>query len=882
MMVRRRFQALVRNLLHKWRVDRDFEEELRGFEGLLVDENIAKGMDPAEARRLARLEVGGSFEGVKELVREVRMGVTLDNIWRDIRLSARALRKQPGFTLAVLWVLTFGIAGTTAIFSIFNSLYLRPLPYPDPEQLVNIDEKAPRWNLERTAVAYPDFHAWREHNRTFDAMSVIRPGAVTVTSDNGAQQVPVARATHDLLKVLKAQPVIGRWFTAEEDIPNGPRVIVVSQSLWQSRFGAPATVSGQTLRLAAQTYEIIGVMPPGFDFPSRTEIWTPLGSSPNDNSGWGLAGVGRLKPGVTIASAQEDLTRVHKGMIPTRKVNEITTPTVYTLREWSVGQYLAAAQILLVSVAVVMLIACANIAGIVLARGSARTREVSVLAALGAPRMRIIRQLLSESVLLGVAGGVLGTGLGLLGLRLLLSLMPANQMPSWVRFEMDWRFLGFCLMVSIGSAMLFGLWPAWNASRADLRTALHDASSRTSDSPARRRSLKILITAEVVLATILLTSAVLLTQAFQKVGKVDPGFRADHVLTYSIGLPNEKYPAPEKRLAFLEELLRQNRALPGVQHAAAASGAPLGGHWGNFYEVEGAPPKRAGDPDPVVLKRVVTPGYLEAMGITLRAGRTFGEEDGRKEGAEAVIVNETFANLYWRGQNPIGKRLRPNGGKTWWPVVGMIADVKDYGLDRESRPSAYFPMAMEPQTGMVVAIRTSAQDPASLTSAAREVLKRLDPDIALARPNTMEQLLANSLWIRRTYSFLVATFAVLALLLVASGLFGVISYTTSQRSREIAIRMALGAGQKRILRGVLVEALAVSLTGLALGVAGALALARLTSSAGINSMLFGVNPRDPIVYTVAALVLATVALSASLIPAFRASRTSPSAALRLE
>ncbi|MBI4904422.1 MAG: ABC transporter permease [Acidobacteria bacterium] len=882
---RNRFAALYRNLAHKDQVDRDLDTELRAFEQLLIDEKLTgiPALDAGQARRAARIEIDATIEQIKEQVREVRMGFSLDSVARDVRISARTLRKQAGFSLTVLGVLALGIAGATAIFSMFNSLYLRPLPFPEAEHLVNLDEKAPQWNLERVAVAYPDFVAWREHNRSFSAIAVFRGTGAQISSDTGAEQVPAARATFDLLDVLKVQPAVGRWFHADEDKPNGPKLVVVSHQMWQRRFGGPAAISGQTLRIASETFQVIGVMPPGFDFPSRAEVWTALGMSAGDSTGWGLNGVARLRPGISMDKALEDLLRVHKGMIPTRKVNEITSPTIYPLREWYVGQFLPASRALLIAVTLVLLIACANIAGVMLARGSSRIREVSLMAALGASRTRIIRQLLTESLLLGVAGGVLGTLIGRSGLRLLLGLMPQNQVPGWVRFDLDWRFLMFCLAVSMGSAMLFGLWPAWSASRADLRSALHEGGARASGSAARRRSLKILITAEVALATVLLAASALLTQAFRKVEQINPGFRADNVLTYSVGLPNQKYPKPEQKLAFIEELIRKQRELPGVRFAAAVSATPLGGHWGNFYEVEGAPQKRAGDPDPVILKRVVTPDYLEAMGMTLRSGRTFNAFDGRKEGTEAVVVNETFARQFWPGQNPIGKRIRHRGGKIWWPVVGMIADVKDYGLDQESRPSVYFPLAQEPLGGLSVVVRTAArQDLAPFTNTAREVLKRLDPDIALARPVTMEQRLADSMWIRRTYSFLVAAFAVLALVLVGSGLFGVISYTVGQRRREIAIRMALGASQRVILRNVLQEAFLLAGIGLVLGVAAGAGLARISQSLRFDSPLFGVDPRDPATYAAAAAVLLAVAVSASLAPAIRASYTSPSSALRLE
>jgi len=805
------------------------------------------------------------------------MGFLLETLARDVKFAGRMLLKQPAFSLTVIGLLTLGIAGTTTIFSIFNGLYLRPLPFEQQERLVNMDEKAPEWNLERTGVAYPDFLVWRERNQAFEGMAVIQGGTVYISDENRADAVRAARATHDMTAVLKIQPLLGRWFLPEEDKPGARNVAVLGYGIWQSRFGGKSDGLQQTVRLNSQPYTIVGVMPASMDFPNRTELWIPLARDRNDDSGWNLNGIGRLKTGMTIGQAREDLLRVHKGMIETRNVNKITSPTVYTLREWYVGNFYDATSLLLGAVCLVLIIACTNIAGIVLARGSTRMREMGIRAAMGAPRTRIIRQLFTESLLLGALGGVLGTALGLLGLRALLSLMPANQLPGWVRFELDWRFLLFSLTISIGSAVLFGLWPAWNVSRADLRSALQDAGTRSSESAGRRRSLNALIALEVALAAVLLAAAGLLVQAFQKVGRVDPGFRADHVLTYQIGLPLAAYGKPAQRLAFIETLVANHRVLPGVRLAAAASATPLGGHWGNFFEVENAPARRPGDPNPVILKRVVTPGYLETMGMTLRSGRAFTDADGRSDGTGVVIVNETFAKLSWPSQDPIGKRIRQGRERPWWPVVGVIADVKDYGLDQQTRPSVFVPLAQEPIGSLSVVMRTSVADPLSLANAARDILRRMDPDLAMNRVTTMSQRLDESMWVRRMYSWLVVAFAGIAVVLVITGLYGVISYTVSQRRREIAIRMALGAGQKRILGAVVREALLLASIGLGIGVASGLWASQL-----LESLLFGVSRTDPGTYLLVSAILAGVAVVASLLPALRAARVEPISALRLD
>jgi predicted permease len=445
-----------------------------------------------------------------------------------------------------------------------------------------------------------------------------------------------------------------------------------------------------------------------------------------------------------------------------------------------------------------------------------------------------------------------------------------------VHFDLDWRFLLFCLAVSAASAVLFGLWPAWQSSRVDVRAGLQSAGRGSSDSSGRRRSLQALIAAEVALATVLLAAAGLLFQAFRNVERIDPGFRADHILTWQVSLPSSKYQKPEQRRAFMDELLSQYSGLPGVQNVALTSATPLGGHWGNFYEAEGAPPLRPGDPDPVILQRVVTAGYMEAMGMKLIAGRMFARSDEKPATPEVAIVNETFAKLYWSGQSAVGKRLRHRGSKSWYEVAGVMADVKDYGLDQPSRPSVYLPMVSEQLPSTAVVLRTSI-DPSSLTSAARDALRRIDPDVAMARVTTMSRRLDESMWLRRAYSALVTVFAVLAVVLVLTGLYGVVSYTVSQRRREIAIRMALGAARENILRSVMTEAIVTACVGLPAGIACGWLASRL-----LGSLLFGVNGTDPAAYFSSIAVIALVALLASLPPALRAARVEPADALRME
>lgn len=795
----------------------------------------------------------------------------------DFRIAVRNLVKQPVLSLLVVGMLTLGIAGTTAIFSLFNGLFLKPLPVDEPDRLVDIDEAAPKWNLEFVSVAPPDFYAWEKDNTTFDSMAAYDEMSANITGQGAAQRVEVLLATHHIFKVLRIKPALGRTFTAEEDRKNGARVAMVSHGLWQRMFGGRPDVLGKVLRGNGREYTVIGVLPREAVLPGRGEIWGPLQTDPNDSGGWWLNAIGRLKPGVTIEQARQDLLRVHKARIPTRNVNEITSPKVTGLRDRAYGNVRTAMTVVLGSVGVVLLIACVNIAGLMLARGNARGREMGIRAALGASRWRIARQLLGESALLAAIGGLLGVALGSVATRALVSMMPENRLPAWVTFTTDWRFLAFSAALTCASAMVFALWPALRSSRVDLRESLQETTTRASSSRGGRWSLNALVTAEVALAVVLLVAAGLLVRAFAKLQAVDPGFRAENVLTYRVSLPQAIYSKPEQQVAFYKNLIEKTRAIPGVIAAGGCSAPPLGGHWGMFYEVENAPskPLTREEQDPVVLTRVASPGYFEAIGLRLVNGRWFNDHDGTADGPKSVIVNESFARRFWQGADPVGKRLRARGNNPWVTVVGVAADIKHYGLEERMRPGVYFPHAQLARD-MAIVIRSSV-DPISLTSAARETLRQLDADLPMFQVRTMTDRMNESIWLRRTYSWLLGVFSAIALLLAAGGLYGVVSYSVSRRTHEIGIRMALGARQDQVLGQVLRQGLALAAAGLALGLGAAFLSARL-----LDTMLFGVSPRDPVIYGAVAAGLLAIAVLANLAPARRAASVDPMAALRVE
>jgi predicted permease len=802
--------------------------------------------------------------------------------WRalppDLRIAFRALLQRPGFSALVIAMLALGIGGNAAIFSIYNGLFLRALPFADSERLVDLDESAPNWNLKTVGISHPDYFAWRDANQSFDGMSAFASSAFNLSGLGQAQRVNAASVTFNLLDVLRLKPALGRNFLPEEDRPGGAKVILLGHDLWQRLFQSDPNILGRVLQLNEEPYTVVGVLPREALFPDQAELWTPLQASPKpiDGKGWYLSGIGRLKAGVTIEQAQADLLRVHKGMIATgAKVNEVTFPKIVSLRERYLGNFRDIGRVLLGGVGIVLLIACVNIAALMMVRGAARSREMAIRTAIGAGRGRIVQQLLTEHAVLALLGGIAGVGLGALLLRGMLSLLPQG-IPRWISFPMDLRFALFAVAITAAAAMLFGLAPAVQASSVDARGCMQDAGPRSSLSPARRRWMGGLVVSEIALAMMLLVGAGLLLEAFHKVTRVDPGYRPENVLLFGLELPQIKYPKPEQQVQFFDNLLERLRAVPGVKAAGATSAPPLGGHWGTFWEAEGAPTKD-GEKDPVVLLVMATPGYFEALGMTMLGGRTLDEHDGTVKDHYVAVVNQSFARQYWPGQNPVGKRIRGRGGNgPWADVVGLAKDEKHYGLDQEMRPGVFIPLKANGRDSMVIVLRTSV-DPASVTAPAREVLRQLDADLPMYGVRTMQERLDRSLWARRAYSWLFGAFAIVALVLAAAGIYGVISYAVSQRTREIGIRMALGAQPGQVLGEVLRSGMLLVGIGLAAGLAGALAAMRL-----LDSLLFGVSSRDLTIYGLVALAVACVGVLANLLPARRAASIDPIRALRFE
>jgi len=798
-------------------------------------------------------------------------GNIMESIRHDLKVALRIIRAKPGFSLAVVFMLALGIAGNAAIFSIFNGLFLRPLPFAQPERLVDLDETAPKWNLKYVGVSNPDAYAWFKGNATFDGMAFFHGGGANLSNSSGvARRIKTATVTYRLLDVLGLKPAAGRGFLPEEDRPGGAKVAMLGYDLWQRLYYGDRRAIGQVLKLSEEAYTVVGILPREAILPPDAEVWTPLAADPNKASPFYLSGVGRLKHGVTLDQAKADLARIHREQA---QAKDDTYPVMQPLRDRYLGDFRTVVNILLGAVGLVLLIACVNVAGLMLVHGESRAREISIRTAIGASRARIVRQLLTESLALAFIGGLLGVAAGKVCLHALVSLMP-DDTPHWIRFDLDARFALFAIALTGAAAVLCGLLPAVQAASADTRGALQEVA-RSTLTRGKRGVLSVFVIGEIALAVILLISSGLLVQAFRKVLHVDPGFRPDNVITWSLRLPVAKYAKPEQQLAFFESLVDRLKSVPAVSSVSAASIVPLDGHMGYFFEAENGLPTK--DQRPVVLQITALPGYLEAMGMTFLAGHDFTRHDEAADAPQVAVINEAFARFFWGSTDVAGRRIRyPGGNNKWMTVVGVIRTTMHYGLDGEIRPSVIVPFSVSTVNGMTIAMRT-AIDPHSLASPAREIVRQLDPDLPMFDIRTMSERLERSLWVRRAYSWLFAAFAAVAILLAAAGIYGVISFAVSQRTREIGIRIALGARPAQVMRTVIGSGMLLVLIGLAAGLAASQLSARF-----LESMLFGLSTRDAVTCISVLSGVALVGLAANFIPARRAAAVDPMHALRAE
>lgn len=854
-------------------------------------ELLAEGHTPDRARSLAIEELeseerlAAGLRGIRKNVHAEMVGMgtggasMMTSTWHDVKVAFRMIRQKPGFSAAVIFMLSLGVAGNAAIFSIFNGLFLRPLPFAQAERLVDLDETAPKWNLKFVSISNVDFDNWQRNNTTFDRMAFFTTGGANLSEESGiAQRIKTGSVTHGMLDVLGLKLVLGRNFLPEEDRKGGAKVVLLGYDLWQRLFQGDRAVVGRILKLGEVPCTVIGVLPREAILPPDAEVWLPLAADPKENGSYYLSGVGRLKPGVTLDQAKADLSRVHMALTEDgKKVNDVTSPVMQPLRDRYLGDFKMVMRILLGAVAIVLLIACVNIAGLMLVRGEARSREIAIRTAVGASRGRIIRQLLTESLMLALLGSVLGVLAGKACLTALVSMLP-EDMPSWIHFSLDARFAAFCIVLTGAAAMLFGLAPALQAATVNARDSLQEVV-RSTLTRGKRGVLSALVVCEIGLALVLLVSSGLLMQAFRKVLHVDPGFRAENVISWSVRLPGAKYGKPEQQLAFFQSLIARLKALPSVSAVSAASLVPLGGHTGYFFVAENGVKPPANDQNPVVLQVTAMAGYFEAMGMTFLAGRGFNERDEALKAPFVVVVNEAFAKHFWGTTDVVGRRIRypgPRNANDWMQVVGVVRNTMHYGLDGEIRPSVLVPFSLSSRNGMTIVMR-SAADAHSLVGPAREVIRQMDPGLPMFDIRTMTERLDRSLWVRRAYSWLFVAFGAVAIVLAVAGIYGVISFAVSQRTREIGIRMALGARPEQVMRGVLGNGMLLVLTGVVAGVA-----ASLFSGRFLATMLFGVGTRDLTTYGAVVIGVAVVGLAANYVPARRAARVDPMRALRAD
>jgi predicted permease len=804
-----------------------------------------------------------------------------DSLRQDVAYASRRLRQSPGFTLIAVATLALGVGATSAIFSVVNAVLLRPLPFPQAERLVQL---AQVWKGKPVEYHSPqNFLDIEAQARSFERLAAIDSSGVTLTGHGSAARLEGAEVSASFFDVLRARPILGRGFVAGENEPDKARVVVLGHLLWLTRFGGDPGIVGRTVQIDREPRTVVGIAPPGFNHPEGVEIWQPLRYDErfrtNSRGAWYLNVVGRLAPGASVESAREEVRTIAARLEKAYpKDNEGVGGTVRSLHEATVGDTRRALLVLLGAVGLVLLVACVNVANLLLARISGRESELAVRAALGAGRGRIVRQLFTESALLALAGGASGVLLAGVLVDGLLALQPAG-VPRLAEVRVDRGVLGFAAALSLLTSIAFGALPAIRMSRRATAQSLRQGSRGilAGGRPGLRGGLVI---GEIALAMVLLVGSGLLIRSFSLLRRVDPGFDARSALTFRVSLPESAYADDAKLFAFHDAIDARLRALPGVREVGAVSGLPLSGS--NFiisFTVDGRPePPPAQQPSMDVA--IATPGYLPAMGIEVVRGRGFAAGDDARA-PQVVLLSEAAVRRHFADEDPIGKRIRlglgrGRGRKAGGEVVGVVRDVKRQGLAQESRPEIYVPYAQFPLQSMAVVV-SSDVPPRSLATAAERVVHELDAELPIARLATLEEIVARSISEPRFYVTLLGAFAAAALFLAALGLFGVMSYAVAQRTRELAVRMALGARQQELRRMVLREALRLGGVGLALGLGGALLLSRT-----LESLLFSVSPGDPATLAAVAALLLVTTLVAGYLPARRATRIDPVVALRAD
>jgi putative ABC transport system permease protein len=886
-----------RSLLQIHNVEQELSDELRFHLERLIEEQVAKGMTPEDARYSALRALGG-VEQIKEECRDMRRINYIENFLQDVRYGLRQLRRSPGFAAVAVITLALGIGANTAIFSVVNAVLLRPLPFPEPDRIVQLIKQYK--NGTGSSISVPLFNYWKLHNQVFSHLTAFSfaPIGFNLATRGLPERVPGARVTAEFFQVLAVNPSLGRSFLPEEDRPDGGHVVVLGYHVWRSRFDANPGLVGQAISLDGQPYTVVGIMPQGFRFPassdfgSGTDLWIPLQLplESRDQANY-LVVIGRLKPDVTrkqAAASMSILTQQLRKDFP-QGVDESETATLVPLHERLVGNIRPALLVLMGAVGLVLLIACVNVANLMLSRAAGRGKEIAIRTALGAARGRIAQQLTVESVLLAILGGALGLLAATGGDRLLIAFSPVD-IPQFTEAGVDWRVLVFTLGVSVLTGILFGIAPALSASRTDPNEPLKEGSLRSTAGGRHRRLSGVLVVGEIALSLMLLAGAGLLLGSFVRLANVDPGFDPRYVLTFETTLPESKYGTPPALSTFYREVLERLQALPGVEAAANVTNLPTEFGPDFPFNIEGRAESNANQEAGDSQYRVISPGYFRVMRIPLLRGRYFNEAD-TEASPGVVIINATMARQSWPHQDPVGQTIiiAKTMGPEWTDrsrqVVGVVGDVKDTSLDEAAPPEMFVPNTQVPahMTALMVRViptrwvlRTKG-DPHSLTSAAAHAVLAVDANEPIAAIKTMEEVVSGSISRWRFNTLLLGIFSALAMILAAVGIYGVLSYSVARRTHEIGIRMALGAKRGDVLKMVVGQGFSLTLVGVGIGIVGAMALTRF-----LSSLLYGVKPTDPMTYVVVSLFLTSVALLACYIPARRAMKVDPMVALRHE
>ena len=877
-------RARLRGLLLKDSVEREMDEELRFHLRMRAEENLRRGMTPAEAHRAA-LSSFGNWARVKEACRDVKGGGLMETLLQDVQFGIRMLRKNPGFTLVAIVALALGIGANTAIFSVVNAVLLRALPYKHANRLVVLWEHKRTSKRERNVVAPANFLDWQEQAQSFDGMAAFVDARFNLTGTGAPVEVPAQVATGNLFDLLGAHAALGRTFTPADAEPGHDDVVVLSHDLWQRQFGSDSGIVGKTLTLNGRPVTVLGVMPASFKWFIKensltgkpAELWAPNKWTNRQRMGRFMSVVARLKPGVTDAQAQAEMTTIASRL--EQQYTDFNTGwevRVVPVRTQLAGELRRPLLVLLGAVAFVLLIACANVANLMMARAAARHKELAIRTALGAGRGRMVRQLLTESVLLALAGGVVGLLLAVWGVEVLVALSPANLI-SKTDVGLSLPVLGFTFVVSLITGVGFGLLPALEAARSDPQEALKETERNNTGSPRSRRLRGAFVVAEVALALVLLVGAGLMMKSFLRLQAVNPGFDPNNLLTMRVLLPRAKYPDDAKRVAFFRAAVERMEALPGVQAAAVVTELPFAGLGSaTGFTIEGRPEPPAGN-EQVTDVRASDENYFRTMNIPIISGRTFTSQEATED-RHVVVINEALARKYFPNANPIGQRLVIDMNETNAPteVIGVVGDAKYATLESEPRAMVYWPHPQLANSAMTLVMRTT-NDPLSLAPAAQQAIQTLDKDQPVSDVRTMAGWIDESVARTRFGTLLLNLFAGVALLLVTVGIYGVIAYSVTQRTHEIGIRMALGARPLDILRLVVGQGLLLTFVGVVLGLGAAFALTRL-----LASLLYEVSATDPFVFAGLAVLLAVVAFVASYIPARSATKVDPLTALRYE